>query len=112
MPVAFQVRSPFARAKPKAEPTPVDGPGQHLRTAPTTMRTAQLAHARDVLTVLPEKGEALHAIMVGRFDVTDLLSAVFERLGPVDQLCVATLSFAHRNLAAMQTWIETGTVKC
>jgi hypothetical protein len=74
-------------------------------------RHAALSLAGDVLTVLPGPSESLHAIMTGRYDVTDLLQVIFDKLGAISHLRIATLSFNTHNLTLLQEWIRSGTVK-
>jgi hypothetical protein len=68
-------------------------------------RTAQLAEARAVLNHLPSPGEALHAIITGRYDLMHLLLAVLERQPPLT-LRIATLSYNARNLKEMTAILE------
>jgi hypothetical protein len=73
-------------------------------------RLAMLAEAGDVLGALPGPGESLHAVMTGRYDLMHLLAALAERLGRVDSMCVATLSYNGRNLAEMLRLLDAGAV--
>jgi hypothetical protein len=68
-------------------------------------RAACLREAAEVLKVLPGPGEALHALMTGRYDLTDLLAVLLERFGPA-VLKVATLSFNKRNTVEMLAWLD------
>lgn len=72
-------------------------------------RVAQLAEARDVLTELPAPGEALHGLMTGRYDLTDLIEVLLDQIGPA-RLTVATLSFNRRNTVDMLAWMDAGKV--
>jgi hypothetical protein len=74
-------------------------------------RTAQLAEAADALAVLPGPGETVHALMTGRYDLMHLLVCLIDRLGPVDAMRVATLSYNARNLAEMVRLLDTGAVR-
>lgn len=71
---------------------------------------AALREASAVLAVLPKPGEALHAIMTGRYDVTDIVEALIGRLGPISDMRAATLSFNKRNVSQVETWLKTGQV--
>jgi hypothetical protein len=74
-------------------------------------RTAQLAEAADALAVLPRPGEAVHALMTGRYDLMHLLVCIIDRLGAVDTMRVATLSYNAKNLAEMVGLLDSGRVK-
>jgi hypothetical protein len=74
-------------------------------------RTAQLAEAADALTVLPGPGETVHCLMTGRYDLMHLLVCLIDRLGPVDAMRIATLSYNARNLAEMLRLLDTGAVR-
>ncbi len=75
-----------------------------------TRRTAMLAEAGGVLTVLPRPGEALHALIVGRYDLMHLLVVLLERLGPARAVRIATLSYNGRNLTEMLRLVDEGKV--
>ena len=74
-------------------------------------RTAQLAEAADVLDVLPNPGESLHALMTGRYDLMHLIAALVNRLGIIEAARVATLSYNGRNLAELLALLDGGKVK-
>lgn len=74
-------------------------------------RLAALAEAGDVLKFLPAIGESLHAIMTGRYDLTDLLEVIIKRSGRVAHLRIATLSFNRGNVQALESWLKAGAVK-
>jgi len=93
--------------KPKADGVPKP----HMRGPSANIRKAALAEAGDILDQLPGPGESLHAIMTGRYDLTDLLEVIFAKLGPVEHLRIATLSFNQHNLNLMGEWTRAGTVK-
>ncbi len=76
----------FTRKRPDEVPTP------HT-TKSANRRLAALREARGILTTMPGPGEALHAIMSGRYDLTDVIEAILERVGAVAHLRIATLSF-------------------
>jgi hypothetical protein len=91
---------------------PVDEvPAPFLRRESSSRRLAALREARDVLKVLPGRGESLSCIQTGRYDLTDVLDALFDRLGAAVHLRIATLSFNARNVQRMAAWTEAGTVQ-
>jgi hypothetical protein len=67
-------RPSFARRPGAEEKTPGG-----LVCRGVTRRAAMLAEARDVLGVLPGPGEALHALITGRYDLMYLLVALLGR---------------------------------
>jgi hypothetical protein len=74
-------------------------------------RTAMLREAAQVLDHLPEPGEALHALMTGRYDLTILLTVLIERQPvPFDHLRIGTLSLKQRNLYELFRLIDAGKV--
>jgi hypothetical protein len=85
-------------------------PAPHVSKAPAR-RTAQLAEAADALTVLPAAGETTHALMTGRYDLMHLLVCLIGRLGIVEAMRIATLSYNARNLAEMVRLLDSGQVK-
>ena len=74
-------------------------------------RTAQLAEAADALAVLPAAGETVHALMTGRYDLMHVLIRVIDRLGTVEAMRIATLSYNVRNLAEMLRLLDSGAVR-
>jgi hypothetical protein len=67
-----------------------------------------LAEASAVLSVLPEPGEALHALITGRYDLMHLLVVLLERIGPAKAVRIATLSYNGRNLSEMTRLLDDG----
>jgi hypothetical protein len=90
------------RSAADAIPTPIVSKAQQRRVA-------CLHEAAEVLAVLPGPGEALHALMTGRYDLTDLLAVLLERFGPA-ALKVATLSFNQRNTVDLLAWLDAAKV--
>jgi hypothetical protein len=88
-----------------------DVPAPLVRKDPGNRRLAALREAADLLTVLPQPGESLHAIQSGRFDLCDALDVLLARLGPATCLRIATLSFNGRNVQRMKAWLQTGAVQ-
>lgn len=97
-PVSFGVGSKKAADERDGIPKP-------MTRAATNRRLAAIREASEVLGVLPAPGESLHAIMTGRYDLTDLLDAIFEKLGRVVEMRIATLSFNQHNVQQIQGWI-------
>jgi len=87
-------------------PAPDDVPRPLLREQAPNRRLAALREAGEVLAVLPGPGEALHAIMTGRYDLCDLLDVMLTRLGTATHVRIATLSFNARNVERMAAWTE------
>lgn len=100
-PVSFRPGRRQANGVPKPAMIRVDG----------SRKLAALKEAGDILATLPEPGEALHAIMTGRYDLTDLLDVVLSRLGKAKHLRIATLSFNRHNVKQLAAWLESGRVK-
>jgi hypothetical protein len=67
--------------------------------------------AKETLAWLPGPGESLHALCTARMDLTDVINALIDRLGPCDRLLIATLGYNERNLAAMLRWLDGGVVR-
>jgi hypothetical protein len=82
-----------------------------LTTRAAARRAAGIAEAKGVLAVLPGPGESLHAVCTARLDLTDVLNAMIEQLGPCERMRIATLGYNKRNLSAMLAWLDAGAVK-
>jgi hypothetical protein len=91
--------------RPAGDGLPAPHVGQAAR------RNAQLAEAADALAALPGPGETVHALMTGRYDLMHLLVAVIDRLGTVDAMRIATLSYNGRNLAEMVRLLDSEAVR-
>jgi hypothetical protein len=89
---------------------PAGLPAPHVDRA-AARRTAQLAEAADALTVLPADGDTVYALMTGRYDLMHLLVCLIDRLGAVEAMRIATLSFNARNLAEMVRLLDSGAVR-
>jgi len=104
----------FAGPKPEEDEDNMDAEVPHpfLRNVSQGRRFAQLQKASDLLAKMPTReGEVLTFIIVGRFDVGDILAHMLATLGPVDHLRITTLSFARRNAEALKKWVDTGLVR-
>jgi len=82
-----------------------DGVPKPMARAVSNRHLAAIREASEVLAVLPSQGESLHAIMTGRYDLTDLLDAMFGKLGRVAEMRIATLSFNQNNVRQIGGWI-------
>lgn len=68
-------------------------------------RLAALKEAKEIAAVLPGPGESLHALMTGRYDLTDLLEVILDQVGTAKTMRIATLSFNAHNVALLETWL-------
>ncbi|MFO0803469.1 MAG: hypothetical protein U0791_10155 [Gemmataceae bacterium] len=71
------------------------------------MRAARTA--AELLPDLPEPGEAVHALMLGTFDLMQVITATIRRVPECHHLRVATLCFSKRNAAELLGLLETFT---
>jgi len=87
-------------------------PGQTFLSHVTARRLAAVKRAGEVLTVLPGEGESLHCILLGYFDLLNVVLALLDRAGsPCSVLRIATLSFSKRNVAELAGLLDAGAVK-
>lgn len=70
-------------------------------------RTVMLAEAADVLAVMPQPGQSVHAIMTGRYDLMMVVTLLLSRRACVN-LRLATLSYNGRNLDEMVDALDNG----
>ena len=104
---------PSFRFGPKpAEDTTLPGKAPRpLSVKDVARRTAMLREAAGVLDHLPVPGEALHALMLGRFDLTILLTVIIERQPvPCEHLRIGTLSMKGRNTYELLRLIDGGKI--
>lgn len=104
----------FRKPEPEIDEDEIDGHGQRhddgsdLPTpfilAAKARRFAGIAEAKAVLAILPQPGESLHAICTKRMDLTDIISGIIGKLGPVSTMRVATLGYNNKNLRTMLDW--------
>lgn len=74
----------------------------NTRTARALSRRTALLHEADaILTHVPGPGEALHALITGRYNLMHVLLALLSRVGPAKTIRIATLSYNAKNLAEM-----------
>src|SRR5262245_45693853 len=88
-------------------------PGRRAFLARTHQRRfACLRAAAEVLDVLPDEGESLHAVMTGLYDLMHLLIVLLDRFGsPCRVLRIATLSLSRRNVQEMVALFDQGKVR-
>jgi len=68
-------------------------------------RVAQIREAAAVLGLLPRPGQTLHALLVARFDLVDLIDVLLSKLGPA-RIAAATLSFNRRSCRVILGWLD------
>ncbi len=73
-------------------------------------RAAQIREASTLLDHLPEPGHSFHALMTGRYDLMDVITALAAR-EPLTALRIATLSYNARNLQALLALLDGGKVQ-
>jgi hypothetical protein len=97
-----------------AVPRPAFGrAAQHLPGSPGPVRTRGLARyqraaktAAELLPELPQRGEAIHALMTGEYDLCQVIASVARPLPSLRHLRIATLCFSRRNAAELLGLIE------
>lgn len=98
-----------------AIPRPAFGrAAQHLPAAPSPTKTKAAARykraaktAAALLPDLPAPGESVHALMIGTFDLCQVIVPVVNRLPACRHLRIATLCFSKRNAAELVGLLET-----
>ncbi len=89
---------------------------QHLDAPPARPRATTKADARyaraaktasELLPELPLPGEAVHALMVGGYNLCQVLTATCDLLPKLRHVRIATLCFNKRNVADLAALIET-----
>jgi len=92
---------------------PANNPALEPLTPATVKAEARRQHeaqlAAEVLTDLPAKGESVHCLMSGRFDLSAVLAATVRRW-PVVTLTVATLSANKKSLRELLNELDAGTI--
>jgi hypothetical protein len=85
-------------------------PGVHQAKA-VARRAMMFREAKGLLTALPGPGEAVHAIMTGRYDLMLLLVALLDlHPAPCRRLRIATLCYNRRNAAELLGLLESGKI--
>jgi hypothetical protein len=94
------------------------GPGAVLDAPPgltckqLARRGIMLAEAKKITEQIPKPGEAVHAIMTGRYDLMHVVIAILAQSGqPCKNLRLATLGYNRRNLVELCRLIDTGATK-
>ncbi|HXD86514.1 MAG TPA: hypothetical protein VN641_08475 [Urbifossiella sp.] len=98
-----------------AIPRPAFGrAAQHLPAAPSPKRTkAEACYQRaaktaaELLPSLPAIGEAIHCLMLGTFDLCQVIAATLKLAPTCWHLRIATLCFSKRNAAELLSLLET-----
>src|SRR5581483_12268840 len=67
-------------------------------------RQAGIAEAAQTLAYLPGPGEALHALMTARLDMTDVVNVLLDKMGRCETARIATLGYNRRNFRMMLEW--------
>lgn len=102
-PVFGAVRTVFGRSEQvAAAPPPIIGPT--TKAAVRTLRNARTA--AELLPELPQSGESIHAVMLGFYDLTQVLGATLDRAPACSHLRIATLCFSKRNAADILGWLD------
>lgn len=92
----------FTAASRSADPLPTP----QMRRA-KARRFAELRQAAEVLKVLPEPGETLETLILGRWDVTAAFAVLLNRFGPAN-LFISTLAYSQKNLVEFTEWLQGG----
>jgi len=86
---------------------------QHTPATPSPLKAKAEARyqraaktAAELLPELPAKGEAVHALMLGTFDLCQVITAVVPRLPDCRHLRIATLCFSKRNAAELLSLLD------
>ena len=83
-------------------------PGQTFLARVQQRRMAGIKRAAEILEVLPGPGESLHALMLGYFDLLNVVLALLDRLDiPCLHLRIATLCFSVRNVSELAALLDT-----
>ena len=86
---------------------------EHFPATPTPAKTkakARYQHAAktaaELLPVLPEPGESIHVLMLGTFDLCQVVVPTVQRLPSCRHLRIATLCFSKRNAVELIGLLE------
>ena len=86
---------------------------QHLPATPTVAKAKAQARyhrsartAGELLPELPANGEAIHCLMLGTFDLCQVIVATVRRVPACRHLRIATLCFSKRNAAELLGLLE------
>jgi len=96
-----------------AIPRPAFGTAaQHLDAPPRLTTKAERRYQRaakvaaELLPELPQPGEAVHCLMLGTFDLCQVVTATVRRLPNCRHLRIATLCYSKRNVAELCSLLE------
>ncbi len=96
-----------------AIPRPAFGSAaQHLASPPRLTTKADRRYQRaaktatELLPELPQPGEAVHCLMLGTFDLCQVITATAKRLPELRHLRIATLCYSKRNVAELCSLLE------
>ena len=95
-------------------PHPAFGSAKQHLDAPNPRKTTKADRryqraartAAELLPDLPEPGEAVHCLMLGTFDLCQVIAAVAQRLPHLRALRIATLCYSKRNVAELCSLLE------
>lgn len=83
----------------RAEQSAPRNVGPTTKAGRRLLRSAQIAS--ELLPDIPEPGETVHALMLGFYDLCQVLCATLERLPACGHLRIATLCFSKKNAAEL-----------
>jgi hypothetical protein len=83
---------------PTLTPHKAKAEARYLRAAKT---------ASELLPDLPKPGESIHCLMLGTFDLAQVVTAVAKRLPECRHLRIATLCYSKRNITELSSLLET-----
>ena len=96
-----------------AIPRPAFGTAaRHLDAPPRLTTRADRRYTRaaktaaELLPDLPAPGESVHALMLGHFDLCQVISATAKRLPALRHLRIATLCYSKRNVAELCSLLD------
>lgn len=95
-------RPAFGRA---AQHQPATPPAKRTKAAARYQRAAKTA--AELLPELPAPGEAIHCLMLGTFDLCQVIAATLKLAPNCRHLRIATLCFSKRNAAELLGFLET-----
>jgi hypothetical protein len=75
-------------------------------------RMAGIKRAAELLEHLPEEGESLHCLLLGYFDLCNVLLAFLDKIRtPCEALRIATLSASKRNVSELAALLDSGAIR-
>src|SRR5436190_248440 len=86
---------------------------QHLDAPPRLATKAERRYQRaaktaaELLPELPAPGESVHCLMLGTFDLCQVVTATAKRLPTLRRLRIATLCYSKRNVAELCSLLDT-----